>query len=129
MAGPAGPAGPAGASARLQRFQSILFDFDRSEIRSSETGKIDAIVEWARANPGFEFVLNGSADERGSTGYNKKLSERRVQRVRGAMQKAGIETGRIGTFALGEEAPLCDARTEACWQENRRVDVFTRPRG
>src|SRR5215831_12239029 len=51
-AGPAGPAGPPGRSARLERFRSILFDFDKSDIRSSEAPKVDAIVTWAKDNPG-----------------------------------------------------------------------------
>jgi len=129
VAGPAGPAGPPGRSARLERFRSILFDFDKSDIRSSEAPKVDAIVTCAKDNPGFEFVLNGNTDERGTADYNKKLSDRRVKAVRDAMVRAGVDGGRIRTFALGEDAPVCDAKTETCWQNNRRVDVFTRPRG
>lgn len=136
-AGPAGPPGPPGApgpagspgpAARLERFRDIFFDFDRSNIRPSETTKIEAVAGWATANPGFELVLNGNADERGTAGYNKQLSDRRVKSVRDALTKAGVDPGRVRTFALGEEAPVCNAKTETCWQSNRRVDVFTRPR-
>lgn len=113
---------------KLERFRSILFDFDQSNIRPSEVATINAIVGWAVDNPGFELVLNGNADERGTAGYNKKLSDRRVKSVQDALSKAGVDPRRVRTFALGEEAPVCDAKTEACWRENRRVDVFTRPR-
>ena len=106
----------------------MLFDFDKSNIRASETEKVDAIVKWAKDNPNYEFVLNGNTDERGTPGYNKKLSDRRVKTVQDALTKAGVESNRIRTFALGEDAPVCDAKTEACWQDNRRVDVYTRPR-
>lgn len=105
-----------------------MFEFDKSNIQPSETTKIDAVVGWAKDNPGFELVLNGNTDERGTAGYNKSLSDRRVKTVRDALTKAGVEPNRIRTFALGEDAPVCDAKTEACWQDNRRVDVFTRPR-
>jgi peptidoglycan-associated lipoprotein len=116
--------------AKLERFQSILFDFDKSNIRASETSKVDAIIAWAKdkENDPFELVLNGNTDERGTNDYNKKLSDRRVKTVRDALTKAGVEGRRIRTFALGEDAPLCEAKTEDCWQTNRRVDVFTRPR-
>lgn len=126
--GPPGPQGPAGPPARLPRFASILFDFDKSNIRSSETSKVDAVAAWAKSNPGFELVLNGNADERGTSAYNKALSDRRVKTVRDALTRAGVEPGRLHTFALGEEAPVCEKKTEDCWQQNRRVDVFTRPR-
>jgi len=114
----------------VERFQSILFDFDKSNIRPSETAKIDAIIAWAKdkENDGLELVLNGNADERGTNAYNKKLSDRRVKTVRDALVKGGVEAGRMKTFALGEDAPVCDAKSEDCWQQNRRVDVFTRPR-
>jgi peptidoglycan-associated lipoprotein len=128
MAGPAGPAGPQGRTARLERFRSILFDFDKSDIKSSEAPKIDAIVSWAKDNPEHELVLNGNADERGTNDYNKKLSDRRVKAVREALAKAGVDPQRLRTFALGEDAPTCEEKTESCWQNNRRVDVFTRPR-
>ena len=126
--GVAGAAGPPGPAARLERFQSILFDFDKSDVRPSEASKVDAVVMWAKDNPGFELVLNGNTDERGTPDYNKKLSDRRVKAVRDPLVGAGVEGGRIRTFALGEDAPVCDAKTEPCWQDNRRVDIFTRPR-
>ena len=126
--GAPGPAGPPGAAAKLERFQSILFNFDQSNIRPSEATKIQAIVGWSIDNPGFELVLYGNADERGTSDYNKKLSDRRVKSVGDALAKGGVDPGRIRNFALGEEAPVCRAKNEPCWQDNRRVDVFTRPR-
>ena len=126
--GDPGPAGPRGADAKLERFRDILFDFDQSNIRPSEAATIDAIARWAKDNQGFELVLDGNADERGTAGYNKKLSDRRVKSVQDALAKAGVDPGRVRTFALGEEAPLCNAKTEPCWQRNRRVEIFTRPR-
>lgn len=126
--GDSGPAGPPGPAAKLERFRSIVFIFDQSSIRPSEAAKIDAIVGWAVDNPGFELVLYGNTDERGTHSYNKKLSDRRVKSVQDALTKAGVDAGRVRPFAVGEEAPLCNAKTEPCWQDNRRVDIFTRPR-
>jgi peptidoglycan-associated lipoprotein len=90
--------------------------------------KLEAVVGWTSDNPGFELVLYGNADERGTAEYNKKLSDRRVKSVRDALAKAGVEPGRVRTFAIGEDAPVCEAKNETCWQNNRRVDIFTRPR-
>jgi peptidoglycan-associated lipoprotein len=124
--GTAGAAGAAGASVKLERFQSILFDFDKSNIRPSEAPKIVTILEWAKANPSFDLVLDGNADERGTPPYNKRLSDRRVKAVEDAIRKGGA-SNRMRGIGLGEEAPVCTEKTEACWQENRRVDVLTRP--
>jgi peptidoglycan-associated lipoprotein len=89
--------------------------------------KVAAVVDWANANPGFEILLDGNTDDRGTPDYNKKLSERRVRAVRQSLLSAGVPLNRLRMFALGEEAPLCNQRTENCWQSNRRVDIYTRP--
>lgn len=89
---------------------------------------MDSIVAWAKANPGFDFVLNGNTDPRGTAGYNKRLSDRRAKEVRDGMVKGGVDGGRIRSFALGMEAPVCNEKTEACYQDDRRVDVYTVPR-
>jgi len=51
------------------------------------------------------------------------------------MLKGGVDNGRIRMFALGEEAPVCVEKVEvswpsdtACYQDDRRVDVYTVPR-
>ena len=105
----------------MERFQSILFDFDKSNIRASEAPKIDAIVAAAKDNPNVEFVLNGNADERGTNVYNKKLSDRRVKTVRDALVKGGVEAGRLKTFALGEDAPVCDANQVGATQSSAKA--------
>ena len=123
-AGPPGPQGAAGAVAAWESFRDILFDYDRSVIRASETSKIGEIDAYLRQHPSANLRLDGHADPRGSDKYNLVLSERRVKAVRDALVKAGVPTSRISTGAYGEARPKCTESTEACWQLDRRVEVL-----
>ncbi len=77
-----------------------------------------------RQNPPVNLRIDGYADPRGSNQYNQKLSERRVNAVRDALAKAGVPAARVSTGAFGEKRPKCTENNEACWQQERRVEVF-----
>ena len=133
LAGPQGPAGAqgsqgvAGAVARWESFKDFLFDFDKSDVRTDERGKIKEIVEFMKEHPTFELGLEGYADPRGTDAYNQVLSERRVTAIRDALVTDGAATGRIRIGAEGEKNRNCGEDTEGCYQKNRRVEVFVRP--
>jgi len=122
--GPAGAQGVAGAAAPLRSFADILFDYDKADIRPSEAGKFQAVLQHLRDNPGFRVVLGGYADPRGTNDYNLKLSDRRVNAVRDGLVKAGVAANRIEVGAFGELKPKCTETTEECYQRDRRVEIF-----
>lgn len=127
-AGPRGPAGPAGAAAPIMKhwasFKSISFDLDKSDIRANEKSDIAEIAAYMRNHPSAKVQINGYADPRGSEAYNQGLSEHRVEAVRQALIKAGVENDRIYTGAFGEWDVTCHENSAACWQQNRRVEVL-----
>ena len=125
----AGAPGAAGQAAGWQSFRDILFDFDKSNVRASETEKIKAVADFAKENAGFQIGLDGYADPRGTPGYNQKLSDRRVKAVADALAAAGLSGNRVRTGAFGEQNRNCGESTEDCYQKNRRVEVFVRPGG
>ena len=79
-----------------------------------------------KQNPKAELSLEGYADPRGTDNYNAKLSERRVRAVRDALQAGGVEQNRVRIGARGEKDPVCNEKTEECYQSDRRVEVFVR---
>jgi outer membrane protein OmpA-like peptidoglycan-associated protein len=133
--GPAGPIGPQamagsdnryfsfGTGDRSTSFKDILFDTDKSDIRSNELSKITDIAAHAKQNAPMQVNIGGYADPRGTDQHNQGLSERRVNAIRDALVKAGVGSDKIVTSAFGEQKPLCSESTDACWQRDRRVNV------
>ena len=133
--GPAGPVGPQAMAASDNRmvsfgtgnnsaaFKDILFDTDKSDIRSNEMSKITDIAAHIKQNGPMNVGIGGYADVRGTDLHNQGLSERRVNAIRDALIKAGVASDKIQTSAFGEKKPLCNESTDACWQRDRRVDV------
>jgi outer membrane protein OmpA-like peptidoglycan-associated protein len=137
--GPQGPQGPGGAQgvagstgaqgapamvASWTKFNDILFDFDRSDIRTNETTKVADIATYLQKNPTIMVGIDGYADPRGTDKYNQALSERRVNAIRDALMRAGVARDKIQTGAFGEMRLKCQEATEACWQSDRRVEVL-----
>jgi outer membrane protein OmpA-like peptidoglycan-associated protein len=146
-AGPQGPTGPHGAAGvqgpggvmgatgvqgqpgavtvvRWTKFKDILFDFDKSELRANETGKVSEIASYLQQNPTVVVGIDGYADPRGSDKYNQALSERRVNTIREALLGAGVPAAKITTGAFGEMRLKCSDATQDCWQSDRRVEVL-----
>jgi outer membrane protein OmpA-like peptidoglycan-associated protein len=133
--GPAGPVGPQamagpdtryisfGTGDRSAAFKDILFDTDKSDIRSNEMSKIADIAAHVKQNAAMQVGIGGYADPRGTDQHNQGLSERRVNAIRDALVKAGVASDKIQISAFGEQKPLCNQSTDACWQRDRRVDV------
>jgi outer membrane protein OmpA-like peptidoglycan-associated protein len=105
-------------------FKDFQFDTDKSDIRSNEMSKITEIATYMRQNLSATVGIDGHADPRGTDQYNQALSQRRVDAVRDALAKAGVQSDRIKTGAFGEQKLQCSESTVACWQRDRRVEVL-----
>ncbi|MCB1100795.1 MAG: OmpA family protein [Kiritimatiellae bacterium] len=112
---------PDGMAAAASQFETLYFDYDSSIVSPSERGKLDAIVEFLRANPQSSLVVEGHCDERGSNEYNLALGERRAQSVRAYLLGMGVEPGRVTTKSYGEENPAALGHDEGAWRLNRRA--------
>lgn len=130
MQGAAGVAGaerPAAGASGWTKFNDILFDFDKSDIRANETSKVAAVAAYLKQKPSAQVAIDGHADPRGTDPYNQALSQRRVTAIRDALVKAGVPGDKIQTGAFGEERLKCSQSTEPCWQLDRRVEVLIGP--
>src|SRR5688572_8285186 len=53
--------------------QTIYFDFDRSAIKPSEQGKLDAVATYVKSTLRVQLLVEGHCDERGTEEYNRSL--------------------------------------------------------
>lgn len=104
--------------------RTILFDFDRYDVKPEWQPAVKAHAEYLRTNPSAMVRLEGNADERGSREYNMALGERRSNAVYEMMVALGAGSGQISKVSYGEEKPVADCHDESCWSQNRRVEIL-----
>jgi len=99
----------------------IYFDFDRSNLRPDQAGKILHNDRTLKAGY-VGVILEGHCDERGTIEYNLALGQRRADAVRAALIRTGIPDDFIQTVSYGKERPVAPAHNETAWAANRRVE-------
>ena len=115
----------AAARAELARVKpSIYFDYDRFEIRSEYQSVISAYANYLKVDVNARLIIEGNADERGTTEYNLALGQKRAQAVSRALEIMGVAPGRVEAISNGEEKPKAMGSNEAAWAENRRADLL-----
>jgi len=106
---------------QIQRaMQTILFDYDKADIRPDQMSKLQTASAFLKQNPNLRFTVEGHCDERGSEEYNLALGDRRANAVKQFLISQGIGESRLSSVSYGEERPVCREQTEACFQSNRR---------
>jgi peptidoglycan-associated lipoprotein len=101
----------------------IHFEYNVSNILSSQHAVLDRHAQYLNAHPQLRLRLEGHADERGSREYNLALGESRGQAVQRYLTIRGVNNSRVDVLSYGEEKPLNIERHESSWQENRRVNL------
>ncbi|MBI3296718.1 MAG: peptidoglycan-associated lipoprotein Pal [Elusimicrobia bacterium] len=106
--------------------QLIRFDFDAYSVADAERIALRANAEYLKQHPDLEVLIEGHADERGTTEYNLALGQKRAKAVRDYYIRLGVRGGKLATLSFGEERPSCKDATEACWSDNRRAETKVR---
>lgn len=118
------PRGPApGTQADLNQTigDRVFFDTDRHNLDGPAQGIVQAWAQWLRKNPNVSVLIEGHADERGTSDYNFALGARRSFEVKAALQAMGISGSRIETTTLGKTRPAAQGSNPAAWAQNRRA--------
>lgn len=108
-------------------FADIYFEFDQYDLTTAARETLKAHADWLLANPGFDLLVEGHCDERGTAEYNLALGERRAGAARDYLVSLGVEARQITTISYGEELPLDPSHDEAAWSKNRRAHFVVTP--
>ena len=106
------------------RYTVIYFDFNKSEIKASAREILSHHADFMKAYPKVRLLVEGHADQRGTSGYNLALGESRANSVRALMEAYGVSGSRISTISYGEEQPAVDGTTEEAFKLNRRAELI-----
>jgi outer membrane protein OmpA-like peptidoglycan-associated protein len=110
--------------------QTVYFEYDQSSVKAGEAAKIDQVVAAFRSKgPGFDLLIEGHCDERGTEEYNRSLGERRALAIRELLTKSGVENAHVFTRTFGKDRPAAPGHDEASRAKNRRGEfVLVLPR-
>lgn len=108
--------------------KNILYDFDKSNIRSDAALVLDNVVAVLKQNPTLKIELSSHTDSRGNDDYNMKLSQRRADAAVAYIVSKGINRSRLVAKGYGESRLLNDCGngvecSENQHQENRRTAI------
>jgi outer membrane protein OmpA-like peptidoglycan-associated protein len=117
---------PEPAEPPLMRFQDVLFDFDKSNLRPEADAILAPVLEMLQRDPALSVDIEGHADWMGSDDYNIRLSQRRAQAVVEWLVARGIARERLNAVGKGEREPIASNETAEGRQLNRRVEVRRR---
>ncbi|MAW97626.1 MAG: peptidoglycan-associated lipoprotein [Alphaproteobacteria bacterium] len=99
----------------------IYFETDKHNISSASAFTLESQANWLKSTPGFQIIVEGHCDERGTREYNLALGERRANSVKEFLVSLGVEPGRVTTISYGKERPSAEGSTSESWAENRRA--------
>lgn len=113
----------------LLNIKHILFDFDKSNIRSDARVELEKLITVMKKHPALKIEIGSHTDSRGSERYNNQLSERRAQSTMQYLIENDIEKDRLKAKGYGETKLLnkCDDGvpcSKAKHERNRRSEFI-----
>ena len=106
---------------------NIYFDFDKFNITSKAAFELDKLVAVMNLYPEMKITVESHTDSRGTSSYNKGLSERRAKSTVQYVISKGINEDRLRAIGMGEEVSLFDC-SKGCNEEqhsqNRRSEFI-----
>ena len=106
---------------------NIYFDFDKFNITSKAAFELDKLVAVMNMYPEMKITVESHTDSRGTSSYNKGLSERRAKSTVQYVISKGINEDRLKAIGMGEEVSLFDC-SKGCNEEqhsqNRRSEFI-----
>lgn len=106
------------------KFEPIYFEYDRSDLRSSEIAKLQKVADFMRAHSDLGLIVEGHCDDRGSEEYNRALGERRAISLRNQLVKMGVPDENMKTISYGKDRPAVPGTSADARAKNRRGETI-----
>jgi outer membrane protein OmpA-like peptidoglycan-associated protein len=110
-------------------YKIVYYDFDKSNIRSSEAKTMMEVLQFVQAHPEVRLLMNSYCDARGTNAYNQKLSQRRAESATKWLTNNGMDKNVVEKMEWAGETMLMNkcADGSKCTEEdhqlNRRTEI------
>lgn len=106
------------------KFETVYFDFDKSDLRTDARDVLSKNAEAIlKAAAGTKVQIEGHCDDRGSAEYNLALGERRAKSVQKYLTTLNVKAENLSIISFGKEKPAVAGSDEAAWSKNRRAEL------
>ena len=102
----------------------LLFETNKSTLRSEHFVTLHSIVDYLRSHPQRLVRISGHTDNTGREAHNLSLSKQRANVVAEYLVSNGIEVNRVETSGLGSAKPIAVNTTDQGRKKNRRVELL-----
>lgn len=102
----------------------ILFDIDKTALKSESKATLDEIAKLLKSDPALKLEVAGHTDNTGGAEHNMKLSAGRAAAVVNALvTNYGIAKDRLQAKGYGDTKPVAPNDTDQNRAKNRRVEL------
>jgi OOP family OmpA-OmpF porin len=113
--------------AKMQQYCTILdiqFEIKQDEIQLEEKEKLAVVGTFMNKYPETTAVIEGHADNVGTSEFNMELSRNRAESVvKYLVETLHIAPGRLSAVGYGNTRPIADNSTREGQQANRRINA------
>ena len=104
--------------------QSILFEINSSEIRSTDVPELTSLQSLLANNTALTATIIGHTDDSGPTAFNEKLSLDRASTVKAWLVEKGIDASRLSIKGVSSTNPIIPDSRESARAVNRRTEII-----
>jgi outer membrane protein OmpA-like peptidoglycan-associated protein len=102
----------------------VLFETNKSTLRSEHFATLDPIVDYLLSHPSRSVKISGHTDKTGGEAHNLTLSKKRADVVAEYLVGNGVGINRVTTDGLGSSKPIDINTTNEGRKKNRRVELL-----
>jgi peptidoglycan-associated lipoprotein len=105
--------------------QDAFFGYDESALTADAQNALQNSARWLNGTEGhgYNILIEGHCDERGTEQYNLALGDKRANIAKEYLQTLGVDGSRFRTVSYGEERPFDPGHDESAWAKNRRAHL------
>ena len=105
--------------------RDAFYNYDEATLDDAAQSALTTSANWLKGKDGagYNLLIEGHCDERGTEQYNLALGDKRANSAKDYLVTLGVDAGRIRTVSYGEERPFEEGHDDSSMAQNRRAHL------